>query len=52
MVHAVGQADTRQGVLGLIGLVAISVIKATFSRAVRLGTRLKNWKMKPTFSRR
>ena len=29
-----------------------SAISSTFSRAVRVGIRLKNWKMKPTVSRR
>ncbi len=35
-----------------MGRGAMSVTSWTFSRAVRLGTRLKNWKTKPTRSRR
>jgi hypothetical protein len=40
MVHPVRQADALQRLFGGIGFCAISVTRATFSRAVRLGTRL------------
>ena len=40
MIHAGRQADQLQGLLGRMRIGAISVMRATFSRAVRLGIRL------------
>jgi hypothetical protein len=39
-VHPIVKADQFQGLLGVMGSAAISVVSATFSRAVRLGMRL------------
>ncbi len=52
VIEPVGEADQPSASSGFMGLSAISVISSTFSRAVRLGVRLKNWKMKPTERRR
>ena len=51
-VYPIGQADQCQRLFGVIGSRVISLVKATFSRAVKLGMRLQAWKMNPTVSRR